>query len=67
MACPSTAVLSVVMAAGGLIEGCFMVGCSATGMAERRWLRIRLAQPLLEVAGLKDEVELEAAAGVLTI
>jgi antitoxin MazE len=29
--------------------------------------RIRLANPLLEVAGLADEVEIEAAPGVLTI
>ena len=28
---------------------------------------IRLAKPLLEVAGLADEVEIEAAPGVLTI
>jgi antitoxin MazE len=28
---------------------------------------IRLAKPLLEVAGLGDEVEIEAAPGVLTI
>jgi antitoxin MazE len=28
---------------------------------------IRLAKPLLEVAGLSDEVEIEAAPGVLTI
>ena len=28
---------------------------------------IRLAKPLLEVAGLTDEVEIEAAPGVLTI
>lgn len=28
---------------------------------------IRLAKPLLEVAGLVDEVEIEAAPGVLTI
>ena len=28
---------------------------------------IRLAKPLLEVAGLADEVEIEAASGVLTI
>ena len=29
--------------------------------------RIRLSKPLLEVAGLVDEVEIEAAPGVLTI
>ena len=28
---------------------------------------VRLAKPLLEVAGLADEVEIEAAPGVLTI
>jgi antitoxin MazE len=28
---------------------------------------IRLAKPLLEIAGLADEVEIEAAPGVLTI
>ncbi len=28
---------------------------------------IRLAKPLLEVAGLADEVEIEAAPGILTI
>jgi antitoxin MazE len=28
---------------------------------------VRLAKPLLEVAGLVDEVEIEAAPGVLTI
>ncbi len=28
---------------------------------------IRLAKPLLEVAGLADEIEIEAAPGVLTI